>query len=117
MAPVEQFKTDSEFWSKMVVPDCQEYCEKPADFRSALHVAISLFHTADWVFHTHERAAKHPSDMNSPAVAQPDSGVSPTTAATVGTFLGLGLGLRDNRIIHPRSGGIQDTPKWTAPQD
>jgi hypothetical protein len=58
MAPVEQFRTASDFWSKMVVPDYQEYREKPADLRSALHLAISLFHTADWVFHTHELAVK-----------------------------------------------------------
>ncbi|HYA74679.1 MAG TPA: hypothetical protein VEF36_16145 [Roseiarcus sp.] len=58
MAQVEQFKTASDFWSKMVVPDYEEYCEKSADLRKALHAAISLFHMADWVFHTHEGAVK-----------------------------------------------------------
>src|ERR1035441_5735371 len=58
MAEVEQFKTASDFWTKMVVPDYKEYCEKSADLRSALHAAISLFHMADWVFNTHKDAVK-----------------------------------------------------------
>jgi hypothetical protein len=58
MAQIEQFKTASDFWSKMVVPDYEEYCEKSADLRAALHAAISLFHMADWVFHAHEGAVK-----------------------------------------------------------
>ena len=58
MAQVEQFKTASDFWSKMVIPDYQQYRDESADLRSALHAAISLFHMADWVFHTHEVAVK-----------------------------------------------------------
>jgi hypothetical protein len=55
---VVQFKTARDFWDSMVVPDYKEYCEDRADLRLALHVAISLFHMADWVFHTHEQVVK-----------------------------------------------------------
>ena len=58
MAEVEQFRTASDFWTKMVVPDYNEHRASNADLRSALHAAISLFHMADWVFHSYEPTVK-----------------------------------------------------------
>ena len=50
----EQFKTAADFWSGMVVPDCEDYRSNPTSLRRALHSAISLFHMHDWIFHTHK---------------------------------------------------------------
>ena len=58
MGTVQQFTTSAEFWSEMVAPDFDEYLANTGDLRVALHLAISLFHMADWVYHSHETAVK-----------------------------------------------------------
>lgn len=54
MPIVNQFVTAADFWSGMVEPDYHAHKADVASLRAALHVAISLFHMSDWVFHTHE---------------------------------------------------------------
>ncbi len=47
-----------DYWSEMVEPDFREHQADLANLRLALHSAVSLFHTADWVYHTHEPAVR-----------------------------------------------------------
>jgi len=53
MTNVGRLRTSSDFWSQIVVPDYQQFLGNIADLRAALHVAISLCHMSDWVFHSH----------------------------------------------------------------
>jgi hypothetical protein len=54
MPIVNQFVTAADLWSGLVEPDYHAHMADVASLRAALHVAISLFHMSDWVFHTHE---------------------------------------------------------------
>ncbi len=54
MTIVQQFKTVSDYWYGMVIPDCDAYSDDVADLRLALHSAVSLFHMHDWIFCTHK---------------------------------------------------------------
>src|SRR3954451_968542 len=54
MSITNQFVTAADFWSGMVEPDYRAHRAEIESLRAALHVAISLFHMSDWVFHTHE---------------------------------------------------------------
>ncbi|MCX5496478.1 hypothetical protein OSH11_17360 [Kaistia dalseonensis] len=54
MPIIEQFTNAEEFWHGMVKPDYNEYLGQKASLRLALHLANSLFHMSDWVFHSHE---------------------------------------------------------------
>ena len=58
MTITNQFVTAGDFWCGMVEPDYQEHLRDLASLRAALHVAISLFHMSDWVFHTHENKVR-----------------------------------------------------------
>lgn len=58
MTVLKQLKTAGDFWSEMVVPDCNEFDKDQTDLRKALHAAISLFHMHDWVFHTYTDTVK-----------------------------------------------------------
>jgi hypothetical protein len=44
--------TAADFFLVMLEPDYKEYIANPTSLRHAYHVANSLFHLADWVFHT-----------------------------------------------------------------
>src|ERR1700716_4185800 len=50
----KEFTRAVDYWSEMVEPDYRDYLAHPTSLRHALHAAGSLFHMADWVFHTHE---------------------------------------------------------------
>jgi hypothetical protein len=54
MTVVQKFTTSADFWSGMVVPDCDESRANQADLRRALHAANSLFHMHDWIFHSYK---------------------------------------------------------------
>jgi hypothetical protein len=58
MAVIQQLTTAADFWSQMVVPDCEEFRSDQANLRRALHSANSLFHMHEWVFHTHENTVR-----------------------------------------------------------
>ena len=54
----QQFDDAGDYWEGVFEPDYQDFLQAPDDLRRALHCAISLFHMADWVFHTHEAAVR-----------------------------------------------------------
>ncbi len=47
---VFKFTTYTDFWRGVVEPDYNQFINKIDDLRFAFHAAISLFHTADWVY-------------------------------------------------------------------
>jgi hypothetical protein len=48
------FTTAEDFFQYMLPPDYEDYQRDQSNLRRALHLANSLFHMADGVFHTHE---------------------------------------------------------------
>jgi hypothetical protein len=48
--PPTNLTSSQDFWSAMVVPDCEDYRRNIASLRHAVHSAVSLFHLHDWVF-------------------------------------------------------------------
>ena len=53
-----EVRTAGNYWSEMVEPDYQDHLADLASLRRAWHSAVSLFHMADWVFHSHEASVR-----------------------------------------------------------
>ena len=51
-SPPTNLTSPQDFWTAMVVPDCEDYRNNIASLRHAVHSAVSLFHLHDWVFQT-----------------------------------------------------------------
>ncbi len=48
------FTTAAYFFRGMLEPNYRDFLRDQTDLRHAFNAVISLFHMADWVFHTHE---------------------------------------------------------------
>jgi hypothetical protein len=42
------------FWSSVVLPDVEDFKSTPSEVRLGLHVAWSLWHLHDWLWHDHK---------------------------------------------------------------
>lgn len=62
-----------QFWSEVVLPDYDQFTKSPTA-RDAVHVALSIWHLHDWVFHEQPSSTKKKDFQNELISACPELG-------------------------------------------
>jgi hypothetical protein len=51
---IKKIDTYQKYWNEVVAPDYDEFMKNLDDIRRVFHCASSLFHMADWLYHSNE---------------------------------------------------------------